>query len=86
VLAATAIIVPFTLPTIAVPNVAVPIEAQARTSANEPLPLSAAPPVEDAPNYASRRWRAEAWERERERELHAVEHHAESSPRRRKAF
>jgi len=26
------------------------------------------PPFEDPPNYASRRWRAEAWERERERE------------------
>jgi hypothetical protein len=29
---------------------------------------AALPPLEDAPNYASRRWRAEAWERERERE------------------
>ena len=34
----------------------------------EPRPPVAAPMVEDAPNYSSRRWRAEAWERERERE------------------
>jgi hypothetical protein len=27
--------------------------------------------MDDAPNYASRRWRAEAWERERERERHS---------------
>lgn len=29
---------------------------------------AALPAFEDPPNYASRRWRAEAWERERERE------------------
>jgi hypothetical protein len=29
------------------------------------------PMVEDAPNYSSHRWRAEAWERERERERHS---------------
>jgi hypothetical protein len=32
------------------------------------LQESAAPVVDDAPNFSSRRWRAEAWERERERE------------------
>jgi hypothetical protein len=86
VFAAPAVIVPFAAPTIVVPASVAPIETQVWTSVNGPLPRPAAPPVEDAPNYASRRWRAEAWERERERELHAVEHHAESSPRRRKAF
>jgi hypothetical protein len=30
--------------------------------------LSAAPLIDDVPNYSSRHWRAEAWERERERE------------------
>lgn len=30
-------------------------------------------PAFDEPHYASRNWRAEAWERERERELRAVE-------------
>jgi hypothetical protein len=29
--------------------------------------LCPAPPVDNTPNYASRHWRAEAWERERER-------------------
>jgi hypothetical protein len=37
----------------------------------EPRPEVAAPVMDDAPNYASRRWRAEAWERERERERHS---------------
>jgi hypothetical protein len=36
--------------------------------AQEPRPAAAAATVEEAPNYSSRRWRAEAWERERERE------------------
>jgi hypothetical protein len=45
----------------------------------------AAPPLEDPPVYSSRRWRAEAWERERSRELRAVEHHPEIL-RRRKGF
>jgi hypothetical protein len=35
------------------------------------LPEHAAPIVDDAPNFSSRRWRAEAWERERERERHS---------------
>lgn len=35
---------------------------------DEPRASVAAPPFDDLPNYASRRWRAEAWERERERE------------------
>lgn len=30
-------------------------------------------PLEEPPRYATRNWRAEAWERERERELRAVE-------------
>jgi hypothetical protein len=40
-------------------------------SLQEPRLPVAAPIVEDAPNYSSRRWRAEAWERERERERHS---------------
>ena len=31
-----------------------------------------APTVEETPRYASRNWRAEAWERERLRELRAI--------------
>ena len=48
----------------------------ARTQA-EPL---VAP--EDEPRFASRNWRAEAWERERERELRAVEHRPDIARRR----
>jgi hypothetical protein len=33
--------------------------------------VSVAVPLAEAPNYGSRRWRAEAWERERERERRA---------------
>jgi hypothetical protein len=39
------------------------------------------PPVE-APRFASRAWHAEAWEREREREMRAVAHHPEIARRR----
>ena len=41
------------------------------------------PPVDDAPRYASRNRRAEAWERERERELHSIEERPEIAARRR---
>jgi hypothetical protein len=37
-------------------------------AADEPRASAPAPPFGDPPNYSSRRWRAEAWERERERE------------------
>jgi hypothetical protein len=37
----------------------------------------------DTLRYASRRWHAEAWERERERELRAVENHPDIAARRR---
>jgi hypothetical protein len=35
---------------------------------DEPRDHATGPPFDDPPNYTSRRWRAEAWERERERE------------------
>jgi hypothetical protein len=38
--------------------------------------------AEEAPNYSSRRWRAEAWERERNRELRAGERRPEIARRR----
>lgn len=37
----------------------------------------------EPPRYTSRNWRAEAWDRERERELRTVERRPETSPRRR---
>ncbi len=50
-----------------------------------PSPISAPVLPEESPVYSSRRWRAEAWERERSRELRAVERHPELL-RRRKGF
>jgi hypothetical protein len=39
-------------------------------------------PEEDPPRYTSRNWRAEAWERERERESRGTDRHAEIAARR----
>jgi hypothetical protein len=38
-----------------------------------PRPEELVPPAVEPPRFASRNWRAEAWEREREREMHAGE-------------
>jgi hypothetical protein len=53
-----------------------------------PLPVgaAAAPPAGEAPGSSSRRWRTEAWERERERELRSGERRPEITPRRRSTF
>jgi hypothetical protein len=40
-------------------------------------------PLDEPPHYASRNWRAEAWDRERERELRAIGHHSDIAARRR---
>jgi hypothetical protein len=53
-----------------------------------PVPARPAAPAvisseEELPRYASRNWRAAAWERERERELRAGERHASPTARRR---
>jgi len=40
---------------------------------------------DETPRYASRSWHAEAWERERARELRAAEHHPEIARRRSRA-
>jgi hypothetical protein len=40
-------------------------------------------PPDEPPRYASRNWRAEAWERERERELRSIEHRPDIAARRR---
>jgi hypothetical protein len=49
------------------------------TESAAPAPIP--PQIQEAPNYASRRWRAEAWERERNRELRAVERRPEPARR-----
>jgi hypothetical protein len=40
------------------------------------------PTVEETPRYTSRNWRAEAWERERERELRAIDNRPDIAARR----
>ncbi len=57
---------PTGLPAAAVPSAVIAI-APTRI-VQEPLPPVGASMLDDAPNFSSRRWRAEAWERERERE------------------
>ena len=47
------------------------------------LTIEETPPPAEPPRFASRNWRAEAWERERDRELRAVERRPDLSPRRR---
>jgi hypothetical protein len=60
------------------PQLRMPVElvvVPARPRAEE-----AAVPAAEAPRFASRTWRAAAWERERERELRASERHASWLP------
>jgi hypothetical protein len=45
------------------------------TMPSRPLSQRIPPLPADTLRYASRRWHAEAWERERERELRAIENH-----------
>jgi hypothetical protein len=46
-------------------------------------PVEEPVPMDEPPRFASRNWRAEAWDRERERELRSVERRPDTSPRRR---
>jgi hypothetical protein len=50
---------------------------------SEESSLPAVAVVGESPRYASRNWRAAAWEREREREMNAAEHHPGLATRRR---
>jgi hypothetical protein len=62
------------------PPIPMPIEmvsVQVKTLTEE-----AALPVEEPPRFTSRNWRAEAWERERERESHSTERRKGSGARR----
>lgn len=47
----------------------------ARSGSESSLPAAIPILPDDPPAYSSRRWRAEAWERERNREMHALERH-----------
>jgi hypothetical protein len=53
------------------------------TMPSRPAPQDLSPLPADTLRYASRRWHAEAWERERERELRAIENHPDIAARRR---
>ncbi len=53
------------------------------TMPSRPLPPDLPPLPADTLRYASRRWHAEAWEREREREMRATENHPDIAARRR---
>jgi hypothetical protein len=59
-------------------RVAVPAPSQLETAV--------APQAGDAPGDSSRKWRTEAWQRERERELRSGERRPEIAPRRRSTF
>lgn len=48
-----------------------------------PHPGEFAPSPAETPRYSSRNWRAEAWERERQRELRAIENRNDIAARRR---
>jgi hypothetical protein len=53
------------------------------TMPSRPAPHEFPPLPADTLRYASRRWHAEAWERERERELRAIANHPDIAARRR---
>jgi hypothetical protein len=61
------------------PAAAAPVfPMQPRLVAEPVAPAPTAPPkLDDTPNYSPRRWRAEAWERERNRELRAIDRRPE---------
>jgi hypothetical protein len=72
-------------PPAAVVSAKAPVRAQAELVAMPARAHVEEPPQppEDAPRYTSRNWRAEAWDRERERELRTVERPSEIRARRR---
>jgi hypothetical protein len=66
------------------PPLRMPVElvsTPARLRAEEPAHLPAQT-LDEPPRFASRNWRAEAWEREREREQRTVNRHREIASRR----
>jgi len=62
-----------------------PFKAQAElvTMPGRPHAEAFVPAVDESPRFASRNWRAEAWDREREREMRAIEHRPDMAARRR---
>lgn len=66
------------------PAVVVPIQAQAQPFIPSEVPRTTLPliPVEEVPQYASRRWCADAWERERLRGARTTDRYADNDRRR----
>jgi hypothetical protein len=80
--AARLVAMPETLPTRRAPA---PIAASAAADrASMQTEAAFATLADETPHYASRSWRAEAWERERERELRSAERRPEIAARRRR--
>jgi len=69
-------------PALATARTAAIVSMPERPLAAPLIPIAAPLPPEEPPTYASRRWRAEAWERERNRELRAVDRHPDILRRR----
>jgi hypothetical protein len=65
------------------PTPAIKAQAELVTMPGRPHVEAFVPPVDEPPRFASRNWRAEAWEREREREKRVVEHRSDIAARRR---
>lgn len=64
---------PLPLPSTVLPMPAAkPLPSLVASAMEEMRPIPVTPRIEDAPNYASRRWRAEAWQRERDRTLRST--------------
>jgi len=58
-------------------------QAELVTMPGRPHAEALAAAVDEPPRYASRNWRAEAWERERKRELNAIDQQPDTAARRR---
>jgi len=67
----------------AAPALTFKTQAELVTMPGRPYAETLAPVVDEPPRYASRNWRAEAWERERKRELSAIERRPDIAARRR---
>ena len=65
------------------PAAAIKPQAELVTMPGRPHAETFVAPVDEGPRYASRNWRAEAWERERERESRAIEHRPDIAAQRR---
>jgi hypothetical protein len=74
--------IPSPVPT-SIPNAIPPgLPSEPASVPAKPQPIQALALPEDSPRSTSRNWRAEAWDRERERELRAIENRTDIAARR----